>query len=161
DFFVNQLGIFCERELAICYLYLNNDKKVEKFFGRVQANNKDILAVIEGMSWDLHHIRSLEEYMAESEYENADFELHTLATFDNGLKDMLSVYPIEGCSFKEGSGSMTVTFQYEFSDFVKGVDFEIYKSKRSSKRRHVIFKKTDFDYLIREKQAELLELFKQ
>ncbi|MBC1382806.1 hypothetical protein [Listeria innocua] len=161
DFFVNQLGIFCERELAICYLYLNNDKKVKKFFGRVQANNKDILAVIEGMSWDLHHIRSLEEYMAKSEYENADFELHALATFDNGLKDMLSIYPIEGFSFKEGSGSMTVTFQYEFSDFVKGVDFGIYKSKRSSKRRHVIFKKTDFDYLIREKQSELLELFKQ
>ncbi|MBC1778927.1 hypothetical protein [Listeria booriae] len=161
DFFVNQLGVFYERELAICYLYLNNDKKVEKFFGRVQANNKDILAVIEGMSWDLQHIRSLEEYMTKSEYENADFELHALATFDNGLKDMLAVYPIEGLSFKEGNGSMTVTFQYEFSEFIKGIDFEVYKSKRSSKRRHVIFKKTDFDYLIREQQAELLALFKQ
>ncbi|MBC2117986.1 hypothetical protein [Listeria booriae] len=161
DFFVNKLGIFMERELAICYLYLNNDKRIERFFGRIQANNKDILAVLEGMSWDLQHIRNLEKYMTTSDYENANFEIHALATFDNGLKDMLSVYPIEGFSFKEGRDSRTVTFQYEFSEFIKEIDVESYKNKRRQERRHVIFKKTDFDYLIREQQAELLALFKQ
>jgi hypothetical protein len=156
DCFVNQMGKFMERELAICYLYLKNDKRTEKFFGKVQRNSKNILHVIEGMSWDLAHIRQLEDSMRRSIYDETSFEIHSLATYDNGLKEMLTVYPVESLSFRENY--LNVAFTYEFEDFIKEVDFSNYWSKRRPEKRLLIYKKTDFTYLIKEKQRELLAL---
>ncbi|MGG5329561.1 hypothetical protein [Enterococcus sp. AZ163] len=158
DCFINQMGKFMERELAICYLYLKNDKRTEKFFGKVQKNSKDILQVIEGMSWDLAHIRHLEDSMRHSVYDEASFEIHSLATYDNGLKDMLSVYPVESLSFRKNS--LNVIFTYEFEKFIEEIDFSNYWDRRKPEKRLLIYKKTDFSYLIKEKQRELLNIIK-
>ncbi|OLQ24575.1 hypothetical protein AJQ09_02130 [Listeria seeligeri] len=156
DFFVNQLGRFFERELAVCYLYLKNDRRTTRFFGKIQKNSKNILNVIEGMSWDLYHIRQLEELMTRSEYEKADFEMHSLATFDNGLKEMLTIYPVKSISFFESQRN--VVFVYDFPNFIEEVDFHQYWSKRSPKKRNTIFEKTDWNYFVKSKERELLNL---
>ncbi len=156
DFFVNQFGRFFERELAVCYLYLKNDRRTARFFGKIQKNSKNILNVIEGMSWDLNHIRQLEESITTSEYDKADFEMHSLATFDNGLKEMLTIYPIKSISFFESQRN--VIFVYDFQNFIEEVDFHQYWSKRSPKKRNTIFEKTDWNYFVKSKERELLNL---
>ncbi|MDT0015635.1 hypothetical protein QJV03_00370 [Listeria swaminathanii] len=156
DFFVNELGIFLEREIAICYLYLKNDRRTARFFGKIQKNSKNILNVIEGMSWDLSHIRRLEGAMTESEYNKADFEMHSLATFDNGLKEMLSIYPIKTIAFSKNKKIMI--FVNDFKNFIEEIDVSVYWLKRSPESRRIIFEKTDWDQFIRSKESELLKL---
>lgn len=160
DCFVNELGRFFEREMAICYFYLKKDERTKEFFRKIQKNSSDILNVIEGMSWDMYHIRQLENSMTMSEYSNVSFELHSLATYDNGLKDMLAIYPIESISFNKVRKRKNVMFIEDFNDLVEEVDFSIYWSKRSPERRNVIFEKTDWNYAIRIKEQELLDLLK-
>lgn len=156
DFFINQLGRFFEREIAVCYLYLKNDRRTTRFFGKIQKNSKNILNVIEGMSWDLYHIRQLEDSMTKSEYENVDFEMHSLATFDNGLKEMLTIYPIKAISFYKNQKN--VSFVYDFKEFIEEIDLYQYWSKRSPEKRNVIYEKTDWNYIVRSKERELLNL---
>lgn len=108
------------------------------------------------MSWDLSHIRRLEGAMTESEYNKADFEMHSLATFDNGLKEMLSIYPIKTIAFSKNKKIMI--FVNDFKNFIEEIDVSVYWLKRSPESRRIIFEKTDWDQFIRSKESELLKL---
>lgn len=59
DFINNELGIFLERETVFCYWFLKNrnDDRIRKFFRGVQLNSEKIIKTIQGMSWDLFHLR--------------------------------------------------------------------------------------------------------
>ncbi|MBM7690303.1 hypothetical protein BCR24_03355 [Enterococcus ureilyticus] len=164
DFWFNQIGIFMYREIAICYLYLKNDKKVEKFFRKIQKNNENILGTISGMAWDLFHIRNLEKPMGSSENMDADFEMHLLATYDKGLKEILSSYPIKSISFYKSETMELRTYpfyKYSIEELITEIDLEQFSKKRSQKNRNKIYEKTNFDYVINERENVLKKLFEK
>lgn len=99
DFVNEKLGFVADRELEICYRYFNHDERTKKFFKRVQKNAKNLLGAIDGMAWDLIHIRLLERGYMTKVVEEVTFALPLLLTYDNGLKEILQINPIEQLAF--------------------------------------------------------------
>ncbi len=99
DFVNEELGFFPERELAVCYYYFKHDEKTKKFFKRIQRNSKSLLNAINGMAWDLIHIRIIEQEFTLRPENKVKFAIHVLLTFDNGLKEILQINPIEQIAF--------------------------------------------------------------
>ncbi len=99
DFVNEELGFVANRELEICFHYFNHDDRTKKFFKKVQKNSKNLFGVVDGMAWDLIHIKLLErEYMTKV-VDKVTFAIHILLTYDNGLKDILQINPIEQIAF--------------------------------------------------------------
>lgn len=99
DFVNEKLGFIAERELEVCYYYFKHDDKTKKFFKRIQRNSNDLLNTINGMAWDLIHIRLIEQEFAMRPTGEVRFAIHVLLTFDNGLKEILQINPTEQIAF--------------------------------------------------------------
>lgn len=102
DFVNNKLGFIPEREIEICYHYFNHEDATKKFFKRAQKNSNNLFEAIRGMAWDLVHIRLIESEFLARPVEEARYAIHILLTFDNGLKEILQINPIEQIAFYEG-----------------------------------------------------------
>lgn len=162
SFWINEFGYFSEREMAICYMYLNKDKRVEQFFEKIQGNRKTekILETLQGMAWDLAHIRFLEiQYFTDSYNGTTNFEIHRLITRDNGLKDILKSYPID-MIVKLSNNQVFPFMKKTFSEFTNEQLFSKYWKKRKPEKRKTIAQKTDYLYLISQKEEELHKYFK-
>ena len=95
DFVNEKLGILLERELQICYCYFKHDDRTAKFFRKVQKNSKELRETINGMAWDLTHIRSIEKDCMTILEDDITFAVHVLLTYDNGIKDILQINPVD------------------------------------------------------------------
>lgn len=144
DFINNKLGIYLERETAICYLYLNNNRYTEKFFKKFQRNAKDLLGVIEGMAWDLTHIRIAEFFMAEDQINNDYFTNHYIATYDRGLRDILIAYPLDRIVFCRGE--YRELFKTPLQNLIKDIEFKM-NFLEFQEYRHSVFKKLNIEKL--------------
>lgn len=102
SFMINELGIYLERELAICYFYLYKKDNVKTFFKKFQKNSKNLIDVIQGMTWDLAHIRTIEIFMAQDQKGNKYFSNHYMVTYDRGLRDILISFPLDRIVFYNG-----------------------------------------------------------
>ncbi|MDR0300100.1 MAG: hypothetical protein LBI13_08530 [Streptococcaceae bacterium] len=159
EFWANNLGIFLEREQAIIILFFQKDQRTTRFFKRYTKENKAILKDILGMSWDLCHIREMERYIFQSAYEKVSFENHLLATSDKGLSEILRAFPVTSAS-STADGRVSIQFKKELKELLDDIGFKDYWEKRSPKWRQRIFEKTNLDYLINEKENELVRLMK-
>lgn len=161
DFIDNNIGYLMEREIAICYLFLKHDKRVEKFFKKIKTDCRDIIKHINGMAWDLKHIRYIEYTMANHKQQETTYKIHTLysiITFDYGLQEVLNTYPIKKCAIY--NGSFIPVFEVPLYEFIKEIkDFRnrIYfkKDKREEVRKNI-----DYKVLIKELEVELGSLLK-
>lgn len=158
DFWLNELGNFEERELAIAILFFKKDSRTTRFFKRFTIENKKILQDILGMSWDLCHVREMERYIFDND--DVDFENHLLATSDKGLSEILRVFPVTSFSWTSNR-NLGVRFSKDFQKLFEENGLSSYWEKRSPKWRRRIFEKTDLDYLIRKKEQELLIVIKR
>lgn len=154
DFINNELGCFFEREVAICYLFWKRDNKVMKFFKRIQINNKKILLDIKGMAWDLFHIRHLEYNMANINVNGCRYEINSILTFDNGLRDVLKAYPIKSCMIYDGN--FIPIFKNSISQLIVEVeDIDEQLSSKQDKRRKM---QVNVEKLVLELEKELKDL---
>lgn len=144
DFINNKLGIYLERETAICYLYLNNNENTKKFFKKFQRNAKDLLGIIEGMAWDLTHIRTTEFFMARDQIDKDYFTNHYIATYDRGLRDVLKVYPLDRIVFC--NGEYRESFKTLLVDFISDKEFKK-NFIELQETRHSIFKSLNIEKL--------------
>ncbi|MBC1400385.1 hypothetical protein HB836_02160 [Listeria booriae] len=99
----NELFSYWENEMILCYLFLKGDKSVEKFFGGVQVNAKDIFRKLKGMAWDLFHLRCIEMHMAERNCEPSFTYLHSFCSADRGILDIVKLNPIIRMAFYNGN----------------------------------------------------------
>ena len=53
------------------------------------------MQTINGMAWDLIHVRMIEREFAMRPVEQTRYAVHVLLTYDNGLKDILQINPVE------------------------------------------------------------------
>ena len=160
EFINKQLGCIMEREIAICYLFLARDTRVKKFFKKIKSNCPDILKYIDGMAWDLNHLRYLEYAMAsfKNKNKNSMYELCSIITFDYGLQEVLEAYPIKRCAiYKDIFLPVFETPLYNLIKEIENLQDYMYSTKEI---RMNTFKNIDYKILIYELERELMELMK-
>lgn len=102
DFVNEELGFVAERELEVCYYYFKHHDKTKRFFKKIQKNSNNLFDAINGMAWDLIHIRLIEREFMTTLVDDVRYAIHLLLTFDNGLKEVLQINPIEQIAFYKG-----------------------------------------------------------
>lgn len=155
--FINhQLGIFLEREIAVCYGYLKKIHEIHDiFFKKVQTNSNNILHHLKGMAWDLTHIRML-EYLTAVDYEmTGKLFFHYLVTFDKGLREVMKYYPIDRILFYKATPY--VKFKYPLNDFINEINInEEWINNKAT--RHTLFRDVNLNALIKTLEKELTDI---
>lgn len=158
DFVNNQLGFVAERELEICYYYFSHHNRTKKFFKKIQKNSNDLLKTINGMSWDLIHVRIIEKMFTVRPSDNVKFAIHTLLTYDNGLKEILEINPIEQIAFYKDIPIPKLKDYWV--DNISGAKEKLF-SKENIYRRKQTFVGLDTEKLISVLESELIRLCAQ
>ena len=106
-----------EVETVICILYLLDNKNIEKFF-----KEKDIVS----MSWDLSHLRFLEEiYIKKPIFKSITFPF--IISSDEGLREVIKLYKIKGI-YKIGTNEYDVIYEFNIEIYI-----EEYQGKKGFK----------------------------
>ena len=155
DFVNEQLGFIAERELEVCYYYFNHHEKTKKYFKKVQKNSKDLLHTINGMAWDLIHIRLIEQQFTLKPTDEVRFAIHVLLTYDDGLKEILQINPIEQIVFYKDIPIPKL--KHFWIDNIPGAKEKLL-SEENRRRRHQAFVEKDVNELTRTLEAELLSI---
>lgn len=155
DFVNEQLGFIAERELEVCYYYFNHHEKTKKFFKKVQRNSNSLLNTINGMAWDLIHIRLIEQQFTIRPTDKVRFAIHVLLTYDNGLKEILQINPIEQIAFYKEVPIPKL--KHCWVDNIPGAKEKLL-SEENRKRRQQTFCVMDVDKLRSTLEKELLSL---
>ena len=156
-FVINELGTYFERELAVCYFYLYKNDNIQNFFKRFQRNANDLLGVIYGMAWDLTHIRIIERFMAIDQDEKKHFTNHYIVTYDRGLRDVLTAFPLDRIVFH--NGEYREIFKQPLCLLAEDIDLaQLYTE--SSIHREEVRKSRDFAKLKENLINELNEILK-
>lgn len=155
DFVNEQFGFIAERELEVCYYYFNHHEKTKKFFKKVQKNSKDLLHTINGMAWDLIHIRLIEQQFTLKPTDEVRFAIHVLLTYDDGLKEILQINPIEQIVFYKDIPIPKL--KHFWIDNIPGAKEKLL-SEENRRRRHQAFVEKDVNELTRTLEAELLSI---
>lgn len=157
--FVNfQLGVYNDRELLICYWFLKNrnDPRITKFFKKIQPNSKDIIKTIQGMAWDLTHLRDLtnSSFMARESarhdkqpYWRETIYIDSLVTRDRGLTDIIMAHPIRCLIFEEDKLFPRTVWKTPAEAVIEEIDIVEILSDNEHLRRDVR-QRRDFDVLI-------------
>lgn len=144
DFINTQLGFVAERELNVCYYYFLHHESTKKFFKNIQRNACNMSKTINGMSLDLAHIRFLEQECTYIPDKKSVFSIHVLLTYDNGLKEILKINPIEQIAIYNGVS--VVKFKHQLIDYVPEAEEKLL-SEANMLHRKEIFNKLDIDAL--------------
>lgn len=107
------------------------------------------------MAWDLVHIRLIErEYMTKL-VDNVRYAIHMLLTFDNELKEILQINPIEQIALGNG-----IAIPKLKNNWLNNMDdiYEKIKGKENEGKRQQTFATRDILSLCRETEEELKEL---
>lgn len=155
DFINEELGFVPERELEICYRYYERDDRTKKFFKKIQKNSKCLIDSINGMAWDLVHIRLMERQYLTTLVEDVRYAIHIFLTFDNGLKEILQINPIEQIALYKGAAIPKL--KNRWLDHINNAYERIY-GKENAARRHQTFVTRDISRLQRKTENELKEL---
>ena len=155
DFVNEQLGFIAERELEVCYYYFNHDEKTKRFFKKVQKNSRDLLHTINGMAWDLIHIRLIEQQFALRPTDEVRFAIHVLLTYDEGLKEILQINPIEQIALYKGIPIPKL--KHVWIDDIPGAEEKLL-SDENRRRRQQTFSEADVNELLKMLEAELLSI---
>jgi len=97
DFVNYNLGIIFERELSICMYYFEHNEIAMDFFAKAQNNKAmdKIFKDIDGMAWDLSHMRISEFETKLLLLNNIDLSINWFLTFDKKLKNVLRLCPVK------------------------------------------------------------------
>lgn len=146
---------YWENELAICYLSLKEDSKTASFFGSVQPNTKDMLNKIQGMAWDLFHLRCAQEHMAMRNSCSNQIFLHSFGSEDKGINSIIRLNPIKRIAFD----GMDVYTHHKYTIFNMCPEVDVYTILNKHKDfRNKMCKKTNYQTLSKKLEYELLQL---
>jgi hypothetical protein len=98
EFCDKKLATLGGREIAIARNYFETGQEFA-FFGKIQKNKKDIFQIIDGMAWDLWHIRQLESALTITPDSKARYFFPSLLTFDKRLIEVIDLYPLRSLAY--------------------------------------------------------------
>ncbi|HHQ1257406.1 TPA: hypothetical protein ACSLAV_000763, partial [Listeria innocua] len=150
-----ELFSYWENELVICYLSLKEDSKTDSFFGSVKPNTKDMLIKIQGMAWDLFHLRCAHEHMAERNNYSKRIFLHSFSSEDKGLNSIIRLNPIKRIAF-DGKDVYT---HHRYTIFNMCPEVDVYTILNEyTHHRNKMCKETNYQELSKKLEFELLHL---
>lgn len=95
DFCLNVLNCYVEKEIVILSLYIMDDSRTHKTFKKLK-NNSDIIKNILNVTWDIYHIRLIEQILLRDNMKNTDrVILSYFGTADNGIIDAMQINPVK------------------------------------------------------------------
>jgi hypothetical protein len=101
QFLDSELATIFARETVVAHAFFTRGQKLT-FFGKVQIKKPDLFQVLDGMAWDLWHVRQLEKLMTLKPLQNARYFFPALLTFDKRFTEVIDLYPLKSCAFIEG-----------------------------------------------------------
>lgn len=155
DFVNKELGFVAERELEICYYYFKHHDKTKRFFKKVQKQSNNLLDTISGMAWDLIHIRLIKREFLTILVDDVRYGIHLFLTFDNGLKEVLQINPIEQIAFYKGIAIPKLKIRW--IDEISGAQEKI-QNEENKVMRHNTFETRNVEKLRFALECELLDL---
>lgn len=92
---LNDLNCYLEKEIVILSLYIMDDSRTHKTFKKLKKN-ADIIKNILNVTWDLFHIRLVEQIMLCDNMKNTEkVILSYFGTADNGIIDAMQINPVK------------------------------------------------------------------
>jgi len=91
------LNCYLEKEIVLLSLYIANDIRTNKTFKKL-TNNSNVMKNILNVSWDIYHIRLIEQIMQidyKYKKEKDIIVLPYFATADKGLIDAMKINPVK------------------------------------------------------------------
>ena len=95
DYCLNVLNCYLEKEIVILSLYIMDDSRTHKTFKKLK-NNSDIIKNVLNVTWDIYHIRLIEQIMLQDNMKNTErVILSYFGTADNGIIDAMQINPVK------------------------------------------------------------------
>ncbi|MCI8427093.1 MAG: hypothetical protein HFJ03_06125 [Lachnospira sp.] len=95
DYCLNVLNCYLEKEIVILSLYIMDDSRTHKTFKKLK-NNSDIIKNILNVTWDIYHIKLIENIMLCDNMKNTErVILSYFGTADNGIIDAMQINPVK------------------------------------------------------------------
>jgi hypothetical protein len=98
EFCHNELNTLSFRDISLAKKYFELGQQF-KFFDKIQKKRSEIFQAINGMVWDLYHIRQLEEDMVLASKGQIRYFFPAILTFDQGLNELMDLYPLKSIAF--------------------------------------------------------------
>lgn len=99
---IETLRVYSEFELYLLSLYLRKDDSIKKTFEKAENVSKDTISRIKNISWDIFHIRLMENLFIKDLREKDEIILEYLGTEDKGIQDVININPIKFIGLFEG-----------------------------------------------------------
>lgn len=142
DFCDQSLGSMGAREIVVAKEYFTKGQKF-RFFGKIQKNKKDILKILDGMAWDLWHVRQLEQNMTITLDSRARYFFPSLLTFDKRFIEVMDLYPLKSLAYIDGSSEPMPFYDGNLISFL--ADGELEQEKEIENRYYSISAKESRD----------------
>ncbi len=95
DYCLNVLNCYLEKEIVILSLYIMDDSRTHETFKKLKINS-DIIKNILNVTWDIYHIRLIEQTMLWDNMKNTErVILSYFGTADNGIIDAMQINPVK------------------------------------------------------------------
>lgn len=95
DYCLNVLNCYLEKEIVMLSLFIMDDSRTHKTFKKLK-NNSDIIKNILNVTWDIYHIRLIEQIMLWDNMKNTErVILSYFGTADNGIIDAMQINPVK------------------------------------------------------------------
>ncbi|HTF97455.1 MAG TPA: hypothetical protein VL995_15050 [Cellvibrio sp.] len=125
EFCHHELKALSFREISIAKKYFDEGNNF-RFFKDIQKNRERLFEAINGMVWDLWHVRQLEENMVRGSRGKVRYFFPAILTFDKGLNEVMDLHPLKSIAFN-ASLKDTIPF-YEGSFIMDIADADLQKA---------------------------------
>lgn len=93
EYCLNEINCYSEKEIVVLSLYILDDYRTNRAFKKIK-NNEDVIKNILNVTWDLYHIRLIEQIMLYDNLNKKDeIILSYFGTADKGLIDVMQINP--------------------------------------------------------------------
>ncbi|PKM18507.1 MAG: hypothetical protein CVV11_14460 [Gammaproteobacteria bacterium HGW-Gammaproteobacteria-15] len=96
----SKLATLSLREITVAKAYFERGQNLT-FFGKVQKGKKDLFSVVQGMAWDMWHIRQMEKNLTIRPSSEARYFFPSFLTCDKRLVEIIELYPLKACAYDD------------------------------------------------------------
>ena len=154
---IEDLCVFLELEMTLLILFLKNDSSVQEIFKKLQLGAKKLIDKIHNTTWDIFHIRLLEQSALLNYIENPDvIYLHYFATADSGVAEVLRANPIKMLVYY--NENLIPIRRYDALDFFTQDEIDFYTTEKEITLRKTKAQSIDFCSIKRGLVSELGDL---
>ncbi len=96
----SKLASLSFRDITVAKSYFERGQRLT-FFGKVQKGKNDLFNVVQGMAWDMWHIRQMEKNLTIRPAPEARYFFPSFLTCDKRLVEIIELYPLKACAYDE------------------------------------------------------------